>query len=293
MAKLKKFRYLVCLALLTAMIGGLVGAPAVLAQDEEEKPEPPKIELLNKFPVLTGESGKDFETEVEIKYQGEERKTFDITFSTPQDWEAWAISSYPEKEVAAVQIDPSPNYFTSEKVKVKFIPVRVLPAVGEYVVTMEVSSGDLKETLDIKAKVTAKYELLVLPETGRLNTEIYAGKDNHFTIKLLNAGSAVLKDLTFTSNKQEGWKVDFEPDKIEALESGDVADVNLIINPPKDKTIAGDYPMSVTVKNDKVNEDLTLRITVLVSAMWGWVGVGIVLAVIAGLAIVFRQLGRR
>lgn len=65
---------------------------------------------------------------------------------------------------------------------------------------------------------------------------------------------------------------------------------------PAGKTIAGDY--LITLKaipgNASISaRDLELRITVLAPAIWGWVGVAIVLVVIAGIGVIFRRLGRR
>jgi uncharacterized membrane protein len=68
--------------------------------------------------------------------------------------------------------------------------------------------------------------------------------------------------------------------------------VDLTINPPG-KTIAGDYALTVHATSDNASDDLELRITVLTPSLWGWVGVGIVLLVVAGLAVVFVRLGRR
>jgi len=284
---------ILCLALLLAMVGGLAGTQAVLAQEEPE-PVQEKLELECKFPVLSGESGDTYETEVEIKYQGSERRRFDFTLSPPKDWRALAESSYPKIQIDAVELGPAEAYPVSEKITVRFAPVYwYLPEPGEYVVTLEVSSGDLKESIELTAKVTAKYELGMATETGRLNTEATAGEDKHFGIVLVNSGSAAIEDVTFSSSKPEGWSIKFEPEKVDSIESGFTQDVDVIINAPKGKTIAGDYAIKINASSKKVNDSLELRVTVLTPSIWGWVGIIIVLVVIAGLAVIFRQLGRR
>ena len=284
---------ILCFTLLLAMVGGLAGAQAVLAQEEPE-PVEEKLELESKFPVLSGESGDTYETEVEIKYQGSERKRFDLTLSPPKDWRALAESSYPKKEIAAIELGPSETYPASEKITVRFAPVYwYLPEPGEYVVTLEVSSGDLKESIELTGKVTAKYELEMTTETGRLNTEVTAGEDKHFAIVLVNPGSAAIEDVTFSSSKPEGWSVKFEPEKVDSIESGFTQDVDVIINAPKGKTIAGDYEITINANSKKISDSLKLRVTVLTPSIWGWVSIIIVLVVIAALAVLFRQLGRR
>ena len=62
---------------------------------------------------------------------------------------------------------------------------------------------------------------------------------------------------------------------------------------PPEKAIAGDYSITLNSDSPKANDDVELRVTVVTPTIWGWVGIGIVLAVIVGLALLFRQLGRR
>lgn len=285
--------YFLCLALLLVVAGGLAGTQAVLAQEESE-PVAETLNLESKFPVLSGESGDSYDFEVDVKYQGAERKRFDLTVSVPPDWRGYAAAGYPERQVAAVELGPAEGFATTEKIKIKAFPVFWnLPEAGDYVVTLEVSSGDLKGSIELTAKVTARYEFKLYSETGRLNTEVTAGKDNHFAIKMVNAGSAAIEDITFSSSKPEGWSIKFNPEKVDSLESGLTQDVDVVINPPKGKTIAGDYVVTINANSKKMNDSLELRVTVLTPSIWGWVGIIIVLVVIAGLAVIFRQLGRR
>ena len=69
-------------------------------------------------------------------------------------------------------------------------------------------------------------------------------------------------------------------------------EVDVIVTPPE-KTIAGDYLLTLKADSEKGADDLEMRITVLASTLWGWAGIGIAAGVIAGLIILFRRLGRR
>ena len=83
------------------------------------------------------------------------------------------------------------------------------------------------------------------------------------------------------------------PDEVESLEAGMAQEVDVIIEPPS-KTIAGDYMITmIAISKDLPRREINLRVTVLTPTIWGWVAVLIVLAVIAGLGIIFRRLGRR
>ena len=60
-----------------------------------------------------------------------------------------------------------------------------------------------------------------------------------------------------------------------------------------DRTIAGDYALTVTANSADVTKSENFRITVSTPTIWGWIGFGIVGLVVIGLAAVFFRLGRR
>jgi uncharacterized membrane protein len=267
--------------------------PTVLPPGQEEPLPEDSIKLESKFPVLSAESGEIFEFSIELKYQGVERKRFDLTLITPSDWRAVVVASFPEKQIPAIEMGPAENFPVTENIKVQFGAVGKLPEPGDYVVTLEVSSGDLKDTIELTAVVTARFELIMFTETGRLNTKATAGEDNHFSIRLVNSGSAAIDDITFSSTKPQGWTITFNPEKMESLGEGLTQEMDVVISPPS-KTIAGDYEITLRAESGDVSPDsLKIRVTVLTPTIWGWVGVLIVLAVIAGVGVIFWRLGRR
>jgi len=305
MSRTKLVHYLLCFTLLFAMLAGLAGSIAVSAAGEisgssqslpnqEQPPAEEKLEVQCKLPIISAESGKIFEFSVELKYQGAERKRFDLNFTTPPGWRAVAVSGYPEKRIPAIEMGPAEKFPVTENIKVQFGSIlEKFPEPGDYVVTLEVTSGDLRKAIELKAVVTAKYELNMTTATGRLNTEANAGEENHLTIQLENTGSEAIKNITFSSSKPEGWTITYDPKKIDSLDTGTTQEVDVVITPPR-KTIAGDYMITLSANSEKVSPDpLKIRVTVLTPTIWGWVGVLIVLAVIAGVGVVFWRLGRR
>jgi len=62
---------------------------------------------------------------------------------------------------------------------------------------------------------------------------------------------------------------------------------------PKAKAIPGDYLVSLTALGKEDKGTMELRVTVGKPVTWGWVGIGIVLAVVIALIGVFIKLGRR
>jgi uncharacterized membrane protein len=319
---MKRFRgvnYLLCLISLVGVLSLLLGSQIALAATEssnpplpplpnEEEPaeEPIKesLELVCRFPVKQGESGGSFEFEVSLNYQGTERKTFEFSLDTPQGWDV-AITRYyggeeGEIEPTILAMVVEPNLAYPEKAIITLNPLPgYAPEVGDYVLTFEVASGGLRDSIELKAVVTSlplTYELKFVTANGRLDAPVKGGEDNYIPLKITNTGSGVLTNLSFTSVKSEGWGTIFAPNQIGSLEPGESVDAEVVMTPPRN-TIAGDYRVLVRVGADspiaRLQEQLDMRIRVQTPTIWGAAGIGIVVAVIAALAIMFRQLGRR
>ena len=265
----------------------------VVLPDEAEK-----IELSCQYPVLSSYAGLYYTYDITVSYTGgKEPKIFDLKAAVPQGFNYTISPGYGDgKEIAAIRLDPTKGYPESIKLTVRPYAWQI-PAPGEYPVTFEVSSGDVKSTLNLKAIVTANFDLKLTTPDGRLNTEATAGQDNQFTVVLTNTGSADLEKLiieTKAKDRPQGWTVTYKPDKIDSLKSGDTKEIQVTIR-PSDKTIAGDYMMSVESEPEskQAYANLQIRVTVLTPTIWGWVGVGIVVLVVVALAIMFIRFGRR
>ena len=74
--------------------------------------------------------------------------------------------------------------------------------------------------------------------------------------------------------------------------SREVKEIKMEILAP-DRTIAGDYLLTLTANAPEVNKSVEFRVTVSTPTVWGWIGFGIVALVVLGLAVVFFRLGRR
>jgi uncharacterized membrane protein len=163
---------------------------------------------------------------------------------------------------------------------------------GEYIIKIKASSDKLQAETELKAVITATYELTFTPTSGRYDTKTTSGKDNHFAVQLKNTGSAAIEKITFSSSGPDGWKIKYNPDKLDSLEAGATKDIDITIFPP-DKTIAGDYMVNLNVASENSSPKMDVRVTVQTPTIWGWVGIGIIVIVIVGVAIIFAKLGRR
>ncbi|MFC2019392.1 NEW3 domain-containing protein [Chloroflexota bacterium] len=298
--------YFLCFVLLLSVFGGLVtNQPARAAQEDsigplvllpnQEDPGEDKIVLECQFPILRGEPGNVFEFEVYLKYHGSAAKLFDLAHTEPPPgWSVELLAGFPEVEVPAIRLESDKEY--PDRLKVKFFSgYGVKPAEpGSYSVTITTSSGSLTDSIELTAEVLniPRYAVVLTTETERLSTELQAGRETHLGIRVVNTGSGTLEKLNLSALEPEGWKVTFSPAKVDSLAPTFSQEIDMLIEPPS-KTIAGDYQITVEAETVRVYKRMDLRVTVLTSTIWGWVGIAIVLVVIAGLAVMFRRFGRR
>jgi len=195
--------------------------------------------------------------------------------------------AYEDKYISSLRLKANEN---------KSIDVEVKPSVnaqaGEHPINIRVSSGNTKAEATLTVILTGTYGLEVGTASGLLSLDAKQGKPANVSFYIKNTGSASNHDIKFLSFKPENWKVEFSPEKIDDIEPGDLKQVEMTITPYED-ALVGDYSVSVNVQGEKANKNLEFRTTVKASAAWGWLGIGIIVVVIAGLFGTFRWFGRR
>jgi uncharacterized membrane protein len=261
MAKSWLIHLMLCLVLVLTLSSGLIAATAAFAQDAATPTTTPiSLKLESTYPSLSADSGQSFSFDFDIKYSGD-RQLFNLNSTTQPGWDVTFTSSS-GKTITAVQLGPV-----------------------DYTVT--------ESTINLKATVKARYSFELSTPTGNLNTSSTSGQENHSPMQVINTGSAAIDKLAFTATSPEGWIVTFSPNQIETIGAGQTQQVEVIITPPGGKTVAGDYMVNITANNGTISRTLDLRVTVSTPTIWGWVGIIIVVLVIAGLAVLFVKLGRR
>lgn len=290
---MKIVRIVCCFYLL--MVGILAISPVsnVLAQDETSTEE--SLELVTTYPKMEGSVPyASFTFDVKLNYQGSEDRYFDLQATVPEYWEvSIAPFAEPDKRIQGMTLEPGKGY--GQEVKVTTSPPSwLLLEPGEYKITLEAISEEMKASIDLTAVVTARYSLtLISPAEPPLSTKATAGRDNYISVVIYNDGSAVINDIKFSSIKTEGWTIEFSPDKVDSLAADDYQTIDVNIKPPP-RTIAGDYSISLMARGDRATaQELDIRVTVETPTISGWVGVGIILLVIAGLAVIFMRFSRR
>jgi uncharacterized membrane protein len=245
------------------------------------------IQVTTSYPVIRGQTDATFEFSLDVQNKSERDRTFSISATGPQNWDINFKPAYETKQISSFQIKGS----QSQTITVQLSPAKDARA-GEYPILVRVGSGDKKAEVKLTVILTGIYKLDAGTPTGILSLEAVAGKAANFSLFVKNTGSAANRNITFSSFKPENWEVKFNPEKIDVLEPNALKQVEVTVTPAA-QALVGDYSVGVMVTGEKSDKTIEMRVTVRASTAWGWIGIGIIVFVIAGLSALFIWLGRR
>lgn len=307
MKRFKTFGYaLSILAMVTALFfsAGTIALAATTVPDSstgayvQQAENEENITLTSQYPALQGSAGQTFTYEIALNYSGStETKFFEFNVTVPEGFYYRVQKTTGTEEIPGISIDPTETYPEPKmKVVVGSYPW-MPPEPGEYSIVVEAVSGNVRGSIELTAIITEQYEISLSTPSGRMNTEAQVGKENTFIMEVANTGSTTLEGIEFESSirgNPTGWEIDYQPETIDTLVADDSREITVTIVPP-DKTIAGDYEITFTAQPDSgdASDSMEIRTTVLTPTIWGWVGVIIVILVVAGLIFMFWRLGRR
>jgi len=254
---------------------------------QERTPGLEDIQITTSYPVLRGQTDARFEFSIEVNNKIETDRTFNLAAIGPEKWEINFKPSYETKQISSIRIRGA----GSQTIAVEVSPPREAKA-GEYPILVRVSSGDKKAEVRLTVVLTGIYKIDAGTPTGVLSLEAFPGKPSNFSVFVKNTGSAVNRNVTFSSFKPENWEVTFKPEKIDALEPNELKQVEVTVKPAA-QSLVGDYSVGCLVNGEKSDKTVEIRVTVKASTAWGWIGIGVIIFVIAGLSAMFIWLGRR
>jgi len=261
----------------------------------EEEPSEGGLALAVNYPSLEGPAGEEIKFEIQIENKSDEEQIVDLAAQSPIGWRVYFTPRYQTQRVTSIKVGSKAT---------ETIQFTVTPPFGEaeedHPLTFVARAGEAEETLNLKVTIPGTTELNLGAEaeitgTGDTrNIRATEGQDRKFTLFLWNRGSMALNDVSFFASKPEGWEVTFDPERLDTLkplaETRKPDAVDVIIT-PRSRAIPGDYQVTLTAASNEGREQMQLRVTV--GASMGWVGVGVVVIVVAGLTGIFVRLGRR
>ena len=258
----------------------------------KEKKTKESLKLTSKYPTMQNPAGSKFSFEVNVKNKSSKSRVVEFSMIVPEGWNSYITPKWEEeKKIDSMKMDAD----GSETVMFTVIPPELVKR-GSYPVKLIARAGKQKAEIKLTAVVTGTYKLKMIPETRRLNFDMIAGKEKHLILYLWNEGSASITNVSLFASKPNGWEVKFKPDKIAVVEPyakvQKPTKVDVTFKAPE-RTIPGDYMVSVSAVGKQSRTSMDLRVTVNVPTTWGWIGVAVIIIVLLILVGIFIRLKRR
>jgi len=253
-----------------------------------KKVETGGLKLTSQYPVLTTGPGQTLKFTIDLKNETNKALPTSLIAQPPQGWAVRFKPQFGDQQISSIQLKEN----GSETLSVEIDPPATADA-KEYPVTIQARAGAFEASTSVKVSLKGIADLKMGSLAGTLNAALTAGNKTPIDFVVGNAGTAPIRNLNFVTKKpSDKWSVEFKPDKIDALGPGEVRQIKMEILAPE-RTIAGDYLMTLTANSADANKSVEFRVTVSTPTIWGWIGFGIVGLVVIGLAVVFFRLGRR
>jgi uncharacterized membrane protein len=261
-----------------------------------KKVETGGLKLTSQYPVLSTGSGQTLKFTVELKNETNKALTTSLAAQTPAGWNLRFKPQFGDQVISSIQLKENGSETLSVEIDT---PVKAEAKEEPVSITARAGAFEASTSIKVSLKGTQDLRMGSLNAGGdaasglRLNTTVTAGKKAPVDFVVGNAGTAPIRNLSFVTKKpSDKWTVEFKPEKIDVIEPGQVREIKMEVFAP-DRTIAGDYQLSITANSPEVTKSMDFRITVSTPTVWGWIGFGIVGLVVLGLAVVFFRLGRR
>ncbi len=149
----------------------------------------------------------------------------------------------------------------------------------------------MSEEIELKATVVGSHDVEL--ELSTLYTTITIGDSVEFSVEVTNAGLSPLTFLYLETAVPADWDVTVSPSQLASLDPRASTTFTISAETPSD-TVAGDYIVTVQVLSDQAeSEEANLRVTAQASTSWGFLGIGLAVIAVIGLALVFTRFKRR
>jgi uncharacterized membrane protein len=231
---------------------------------------PAKLTVTTKLPELRGSPKSNFEYTLTIKNDSGRNLTASFAADAPNNFETSFTEAYGTQELSAIPIDAG----QSKDIKLKVRPPSTIDA-GHFPVTVNVKAEDASARTDLALDVVGQPQLQLAGREGLLSARAVAAQQSSIPVVVTNSGTAPADNVKLNATAPTGWKVTFQPDTIERLVPGKDEEVQALIT-PSDKSLAGDYMVSVRANSRGESASSQFRITVATSTVWGMAGAGVI-----------------
>ncbi|MEB3101010.1 NEW3 domain-containing protein [Ferviditalea candida] len=242
-------------------------------------------ELNVNQPNMQGHSDSTFSFTSSLKNRTADKQDYALSADAPKGWDVQFSSL--GKNVTSVSVDKN----SAQDISIDIHPPAQVKA-GTYDIPIHAATTSSSADTKLEVVITGTYGIELTTPSGVLSTDITAGGTRNVDLKVVNKGSADLKNIQLSASTPANWEVTFDQKELKALSAGKSANVTATIKADS-KAIAGDYQLNFTASTPETSSDAQFRITVQTSMLWGWIGILIIGMVFVGIYYLFRTYGRR
>lgn len=244
-----------------------------------------ETELTTDQPNIEGHADSTFTYSVQLRNRTAETQTYALRAQAAQGWQVFFKVS--GERVSSVEVESG----ESKTITVDVTPPTQVEA-GSYTIPIVAETSGTQASLDLEASIIGRYGIELTTPSGLLSTDVTAGSNRKVELLVRNTGTVDLTDVSLSSSTPIDWTVEFEPKEIATIPPGESQSVIATIT-SADKALAGDYVVSMRANSPEVDSNATFRVSVKTPVIWGWIGILLIAAVIAGLVYLYRKYGRR
>src|SRR5690606_6846909 len=124
-------------------------------------------------------------------------------------------------------------------------------------------------------QITGQPSLHVSGRDGLMSARAEADRTATVPVVVRNTGAAPAEGVELSGTAPSGWRVEFEPARIERIAAGEQAEVQARITPSA-RSLAGDYMAAIRARTEGQSASGDFRITVATSSTWGIIGVAVI-----------------
>lgn len=245
-----------------------------------------EVTLTPDFPGLRVPAGETASFSVELRNDTPADLEFELSSTGPAGWN---ITAEPSSEPQATTIQVGSG--SSETVNVDATAPQGVES-GQYTISVQASSPDTEAETQMIVEIVGSFSLDLTTTDQRLSADVSADGSSDIPLVVTNTGTAPIQSIEMGATAPTNWDVSFAQPVIAQLGAGESTTVTATVT-PSDQAIAGDYVITFSANSDQADTDVDIRTTVNPSALWGFVGIALIVLTLAGLAWVFRRYGRR
>lgn len=212
-------------------------------------------------------------------------KVYELQASLPPGWSV----AYKTEGMQVTSINLEPH--ASKEVSIEITPSYTADAKKHIVPVKVISQGDTT-VVNLESVIKGTYKMEIYTQNQVLSGSTTTGSKKEIFVTVKNTGTIALENIELSTQLPSKWESSFDVDKIDKLEPGKTKDIKVNIKVP-DKTIAGDYMVNVSAKNNNLDSSLAYRMEVKTSLLTGWIGMLLIVLAVGFIYLLVRKYGRR